>query len=375
MIPETPFHRRLQWTRILIPVGISLVTLIGLSLVIDGKGLSQVLHQADPVLVGLAALKTPLLVLLWSLRWHLLVRTRQLPVRFHQTVVTVLIRSFFNNLTPGAGTGGEPAGAYYLAKRTPLTFKEAIAGMAAERMVQGVAMAGLILIALGVCVSWLPLSSTLIRSLILGLIGFMGFVGLMFYLSLFQFQYGRAIIEGFVRVLGWAIPAIRSRVAVDRLRPQLDSFHQEYRAFLHDPATILGIVLCTALAWGLDLVQPYLLFRALHVEVPFWLVVVSTMTIKIVGIFSLIPGGAGLVEGLNFGLYSGLSNVPHQVIVAETILFRALDSWLLWLGSGIVTSVVGAVLMARSAPRPDRQLSLCAVSEDCRLAQAPFKNG
>jgi uncharacterized protein (TIRG00374 family) len=255
-----------------------------------------------------------------------------------------MIRSFFNNLTPGVGTGGEPAGAYYLARRVPMTFTEAIASTAAERMVQGLVFVVIVLSALGVCLPMMSVSSTLARSIIIGLVGFMGFVGLMFYLSLFRFQYARRFIETTIRTIAYLIPPLRSRLDVSQIKKGLDSFHQEYRAFVRNPKAILGICLLTAIHWGMEILPPYLLFRALHVEVPFWLILVGATTLKVMGIFSLIPGGAGLVEGMNFGLYAGLSNVSNQVILAETILFRALDSWIPWVVSGIVTSIATASL-------------------------------
>jgi len=353
-MPSEPLlQRRLLWARILIPLGISLATLTGLGLAVDGKALLPVLRQADLPLLLLAALKAPALILLWSLRWRLILRARRFPVSLSQTTAAVLVRTFFNALTPGAGTGGEPFGAYYLSRRTPLTFKEAIASTAAERMAQGVAMVGIVLVALGICVPLLPLSSALIRSALLGLIGFTGFVGLMLYLSLFRFHYARAILQGIARTVAWAIPSLRRRWNPDEVGGHLDEFHREYRAFLKGTATFLGIALFTALHWGLDLLQPYLLFRALGAQVPFHIILMSATTVKLMGVFSILPGGSGLMEGMNFGLYAALSAVPHQVILAETLLFRALDAWTLWLGSGIVTGVVAPAFLTGVPPRAD----------------------
>lgn len=362
MTTEVPLPRRLRWQRILIPAGVSLVTLVGLGFAADVKTLPSVFHGVDPVLIGLAALKVPVLVVLWSLRWHLLLRARRFPISLAQTMVAVLIRSFFNNLTPGAGTGGEPFGAYYLSRKTSMTFNEAIASTAAERMAQGVVMVSIMLIAMIVCVPLLPLSSTLIQVLLAGLAGFMVFVGLMFYLSLFRFGACRRIIETVIRALVWAIPFLRSRWDVNQIGQHLDGFHQEYRAFLKRPQALFGIVVVTTLNWTLDFLQPYLLFQAFHVDVPFWLIVVSATTIKLMGIFSIIPGGAGLVEGMNFGLYTGLSSVPQQVVVAETILFRALDTWVLWLVSGIVTSLAASSLIGQADARTER----------CQHVTAPY---
>ena len=100
---------RSKGKHVLISVGISLFTLIGLVFAFDGET-HLILRQADPSLLVLAALKAPALVLLWALRWHLVLRTRQFPVHFHQTLVATLMRTFFNCLTPGFKTGGEPVG-------------------------------------------------------------------------------------------------------------------------------------------------------------------------------------------------------------------------------------------------------------------------
>ena len=98
----------LRGLRILAPLGIGLITLFGLALATDGD-ITDVLRGADLTWVALAALKAPCLLLLWTLRWHLVLRSRRFPVRFGQTLSATLVRIFFNNLTPGFGTGGEPA--------------------------------------------------------------------------------------------------------------------------------------------------------------------------------------------------------------------------------------------------------------------------
>ena len=96
--------------RFALPFAVSLATLGVLAFAVNGD-IQGVLGSADPTLLLLAALKAPALVLLWALRWHLVLRARLFPVRFGQTVKAILVRTFFNNLTPGVGTGGEPAAA------------------------------------------------------------------------------------------------------------------------------------------------------------------------------------------------------------------------------------------------------------------------
>lgn len=321
------------------PIGVSFVTLIGLSLAVNIDEVIQILHRVDPLLLGLAALKIPIQVLFWSLRWHFTLRARQFPVTFCNTISAVMIRSFFNNMTPGAGTGGEPIGAYYLSKNTSLSFKETMASTASERMCQGVVIVGIILVSFVICFPYMPLQSSLIRYLILGLLGFIGFIALMLYLSIFQGRYALFIIEKLIRGITRVIPSLQKKWDLDHLRENLDGFHREFRMFMNTRQAILWNILFTVINWGLDLIQPYLLFKALQIDVPFWLIVMNSTIYRLIGFFSIIPGGAGLLEGVNVGLYAGLSLVPGQAIVAQTILFRFLDAYILWPASGIVTSI------------------------------------
>jgi uncharacterized protein (TIRG00374 family) len=333
------------WPRFILPGSITLVTLIGLSFMVDVHETVRVIGAANLVLLFLAALKVPLQAVFWTLRWQLIMRARAFPVAWKDTFVAVMVRSFFNNMTPGAGTGGEPFGAYYMARKTPLSFKQAMAGTASERMGQGVVFAGIVLFSVVLILPFLPLSSRLVQFLLIALSGFVGFVFLMLYFSVFQFKYGHFILRNLIRFITRIIPPLRSRWEVDRLDENLYAWHREFSAFMSTPRVIGWIALFTMVNWYLDLVQPYLIFRALNVEVPLWLILMNATIIRLSGTFGMIPGGAGLLEGINLGLYAGLSSIAEETLMAETILYRAMDAWILWLASGIITSAALAAIM------------------------------
>lgn len=343
----TPVQRP-RWKQAALPVGVTIATLIGLSYAVDTHHVVRILRDADPLLLGLAALKVPLQALFWTLRWYLIVRARRFQAPFSSVLTGVMIRSFFNNMTPGAGTGGEPIGAYYLSRRSSMSFKETMASTASERMCQGVVFAGVMLLAFLMVIPFLPLASSLIRTLLMGVGGFVVFIALMLYISVFQFRYGRVVIETVIRGIAWLIPPLKNRWDLANLRTHIDGWYQEFRAFMSARMVVLWITLFTVVNWWLDVMQPYFLFRALHIDVPFWLIVMNSTIVRVSGIFSLIPGGAGWLEGINVGLYTGLSVVPDEAIVAETILFRALDAWVLWLGSGLISAFAIASLTQAS---------------------------
>jgi uncharacterized protein (TIRG00374 family) len=339
---------RIQAKRFALPVSISLATLGALAFAVDGD-FWDVLGSADPMLLMLAALKAPALVLLWALRWHLVLRARLLPVRFGQTVKATLVRTFFNNLTPGVGTGGEPAAAWFLAKRVPMPFKEAVASTAAERMIQSLALALIVAITFACCLPMLPVASGPARLVMAGLGVFAGSSALVLYLSVFRFHSIQGVLEWLVRAAARIVPSIGARLSRDRIRTGIVDFHRAYRAFLRSPRASVGIFLTTAIHWGIDIVQHSLLFWALHTEVELWTVLVTATAVKVLSTFSILPGGSGMVEGINFGLYAALTDLPESVILSETLLFRALDTWTLWMGSAIGTGIVSTSVTSDAA--------------------------
>ena len=337
MMAHNYTRTRFRGAGIWIPMAIGLVTLFGLSLATDGDILG-VLRGTDMAWVALAGLKAPALLLLWTVRWHLVLRSRRFPVRFGQTLSATLVRIFFNNLTPGFGTGGEPAAAYYLSKRSPIPLREAMASTAAERMAQGVCLVLIILLAAAVSLPLLPLSSALARALIIGLAAFAVLVGLLLYVSVFRFRCLMRLLLALVRGVVRLVPSLADRLGGDGTEASIDGFHHGYRLFLRNGRAILGIFLATAVHLGLDILQHYALLRALHVDVPLWVILVAATVVKIAGIFAVIPGGAGMIEALNFSIYAGLSSLPDPIILSETVLYRALDAWILWIVSAVATA-------------------------------------
>ena len=188
----------------------------------------------------------------------------------------------------------------------------------------------------------LPMASTPARLVLVGLGLFAGSSALILYLSVFRFHCIEGMLEFLVRAVVRIVPSWRSRLNTDRIRTGIRDFHKAYRAFLRSPQASLGIFLVTAIHWGIDILQHSLLFRALHSEVELWAILVTATAVKVLGTFSILPGGSGIVEGMNFGLYAGLTDLPESVILSETLLFRALDTWTLWLGSAVGTGIISA---------------------------------
>lgn len=340
-----------MWKRLLIPFGISVITLVGLALAVRSEGLPsrQTLYAIQPLWFLLAAIKVPLLFPLWVWRWRAILRVRYPSVQFSPVMVGVWVRSFFNNIMPGVGgSGGEVAGAYYLHRRLGIPFRETVATAAVERMIMGLTLVVLMVIGLGVTIPLLPLGSTTVRSILIGLLAFTLVVGLALYVSVFRFEITRRWIKAVIRFLGWVIPPLRRKTKWSEIDEALSGFKEVYQDSFRNRGVIFWVVLITLAQIGLELLQPYAVFRALGVQPPFWTIILTMASIKVLAVFSPIPGDSGLVEGINFGVYASLSAIPQQIIVAHTVLFRILDAWLLWIISGIVTSMVSVSMLRRN---------------------------
>lgn len=322
-----------------VPIAVTAVTIVGMLYAVDLAALAKTMEGVDYGLLGLAALKVPIQVFLWTLRWHLVILSRNFQVSFKHTFMAVIVRGFFNNLTPGAGTGGEPIGAYYLSLKSKLTFKQSMASTASERLCQGLVFVGIVIITGSVVVPFLPVSSSIIWSILAGAGIFCIFVIFMVYLSIYNFRYGRSVVTFIIRAIAWLIPPLRRRWDLTSLDDHVDEWHGEFKAFFVNRKAVFWVTVLSLINWGFDLAQPYLIFKALDVDVPIWLIVMNATILRIGGIFAIIPGGAGIMEGLNIALYAGLSSIPAEAIVAQTIIFRALDAWLLWFASGLLTSI------------------------------------
>ena len=331
---------RYNWKRIFIPLAISAVTIGGLLFAGRGDIDYSVFYRVSAFWIFLAVLKMIFVLPVQAWRWQLAISAQGHRASFKEIFLGVIVRTFFNNITPGVGTGGEIAGAYYLAKRTSLTFKAAMASSAAERIVQGLAV---VVISIGLVAFALPvlsLDSLVVKGIIVGLLWFAVFMLSMLYLSLFKIAWGKKLMEWVVRAVVRLSPAARKTWNIGKIREEVGLFHDEYRASLRHPWMTTGMVALTVLQAGLEVAQPYFIFLALGVPVPLWTVILSILVIKVIGVFAIFPGGSGLVEAANYGIYEAFTDIGRDLVIAHTVLFRVLDAWLTWLVSGIVTAAI-----------------------------------
>lgn len=339
-------NKRSLFIRIVIFIGSTFIFLLIFGSFLDIQETIDLIKKVDPLFLIPAALKIPLQVICWTLRWHFVLRTRDYFIPFSRTFSAVLIRSFFNNMTPGAGTGGEPAGAYYLSKSTSMSFGQAMASTVSERMVMGVVYAAILIITSISILPFIESSSSFLIIISVILVLFSGFIMLMLYLSVYNFTHGRIVIKRLLNIITRIIPSFKNKWDIEHIDVHIQNWHNEFTGFVRNRKAVRIIIFFTVLNWMMDLSQPYLIFKALGTDVPIWIIIINATLIRITGGFTLIPGGAGVLEGVNFGFYTGLTDISDETIMAQTILFRALDAWFLWLIGGAGT-IIGLMSLSK----------------------------
>ncbi len=338
--------------RLALPAALSCVVLLLLLQAVNLSGFREVLQSADVTLLFIATLKVPANYLILAVRWRLLLTGGGFNVSHRSLWLAVMVGCFFNNVTPGLKVGGDPLKAYYLSRQYNVGFKPLMAGIAAERTLQGVTLVITAAIALLMSVIIrLPLSS--IRAFAWLTIVTTALVGISLYIVVHRAE---ELIRAAARLFKpfRLAPRGGSAAALKKLSSEVRVFHREYAALLRDTRVVVAVIGLTLLQLALAFTHAYLIFRALHVDIPIIYVILGTTAVQVAGIVAITPGGAGIAEGVNFGVYTILRSIPGEAIAAQTLLSRALDTWLIWITSGIVTAFATPELV-RSVGKGPRQ--------------------
>ena len=339
--------------RLALSLVLSCFVLLLLLQAVDLTAFFNVLQSANLALLLIATLKVPANYLILWLRWHLILTGGGFKVSRGSLWAAVMVGCFFNNVTPGLKVGGDPLKAYYLTRKYDLDFKTVMAGIAAERTLQGVTLVITAAVALLMSVIVrLPFSS--IQAFAWLTMVTTALVAISLYVAVYK-------VETLIRAAGRLLrllrlsPRANRTTTLDRLKRGVGVFHREYAVLLRNMRVVVAVIGLTVLQLALAFTQAYLIFRALHADIPFIYVILGTTAVKVSGIVAITPGGAGIAEGVNFGVYTILQSVPGEVIAAQTLLSRALDTWLIWISSGIVTAFVAPDLMHGMGKGPDHK--------------------
>ena len=271
-----------------------------LSLAWIRESLSHVL-AADSTYAFCAFLSYIASILLYALRWAIVLRNRGIPHKFYDVAASYYISILVNNLTPSTRAGGEFIRVAYIHLKSRARILDLVNTIAFERITEAVPVIGIAIAAIGLGI----IGGGKIYTLVAGLL-------VVATLSLLSLKYWDKLMEYVIKRLEKRIPREKLQQPSFKLKDLLNNRY----------LTVVAIAVST-LVWILDLARIYLV--ALSVGVTLSIPVLFSVTISyiLLGVFSVTPGGLGIVEGGLTGILVAFGVDPSRAL-AITIIERTI---------------------------------------------------
>ncbi|MEO2151520.1 MAG: flippase-like domain-containing protein [Thermococcus sp.] len=303
----------------------------------------EILAKARPDYFLLAVLMYVLGLVTWGLRWKVLLDALGVRASFMKILLALLAGIFVNNITPGARGGGEPVRTYFLAKETEKPYGQVFATVMMDRILDLIPV--VTMLALSTAYVYRLGSISLTAVLVLLDLVFAGLI--LFTLGiLLSEKKTKGALRWFFRLFERLIPkkAEKYREKFERtVEVDVPRFQSDFRFLMsHKKAFLLALIYSTA-SWLTTIIRTYYTFRAINYPISPVDVIVVQMVGMVVGMVSVIPGGAGITETINSAVYV-LLGIDKEVAVTATLLDRLISYWLPTALGALVTTHFGAKL-------------------------------
>lgn len=319
---------------ILVVIGL-LVVLLMVYAVGAGDVIDE-LMEVDPYLFGLALICQFTAVVLWSVRWRILLNPFG-SVRLRNSLMGIFIGLFFNNITPVARAGGEPFRAYFMEKKEHIDFEHAFATVAIDRVLDSLPFMIIITLSMAYFILILDISFQMIIVLSLAFLFNLLLLSLVLYFS-FSLEAAKKLMFALFRIVA------RFSKRVRKYENQVETAVEQYHSAIRTLSSRRGdLVVCLSISfvfWFLVILRNYLVVIALGYEVNFMVIVVVQMVGALMGILPILPGGLGSIEAVMVFLFFSF-NFPVDAAMTASLLDRFISFW-------ITTAVSGTVVFVES---------------------------
>ncbi|AMM53175.1 lysylphosphatidylglycerol synthase transmembrane domain-containing protein [Pyrococcus kukulkanii] len=311
-----------KYLTIIVGIGI-IIVLLWWAGIRDSIGL---MLQANLKYLALAVLMYCIAILSWSIRWGVFLRGANIRTSFIKVIEGVFVGIFLNNLTPGARTGGEAIKALYIAKSSNGTYPKVFATVMADRILDIIPVAMLMLIAF--IYSVVHGIKVLVWVLLLSLILLMLVVIITVVFSVKE-NYAMSLIMGIFRIFRRIFPSRLSNYE-EKMESKIKGGIREFKS------TLIGIskrkrdvvfsTLWSFVLWLSDVLRTYFIFLSLGSRVSLLQVLLVKMASMALAMISVIPGGIGISETIQSALFLAVG-VEKTVAVSATVLDRIISFW------------------------------------------------
>ncbi len=301
------------------------------------KGVAEIIASSDWRYLLLAVAIYVLTLLASALRWQVLLMGLGIKAPLRTVWDAIFVGMFFNNISPGAKGLGEFVRVYYLAKETGNPYGPMTASVMMDRITDLVPIAFMMVLA---TLHVYRLGETLLTVTIIILDAVMiGFSALVIGLLMSEEKAHRAIWWIFrqYRRLSKA-GAEKRRGSFERIDTvTIPTFQEDFRNLVRSKLYTLAAIGWSFVYWALTVARYYLIFLAINYPIGALDITVVLVVSMVVGMFAIIPGGAGIIEAVNTAVFMVLGINPDYAVTG-TILERLISYW----GPTIVGSFVAA---------------------------------
>ncbi|MEJ8542868.1 UPF0104 family protein [Methanothermobacter wolfeii] len=264
-----------------------------------------------------------MILLLWTLRWRLILNLVDEAPAFPRLFMMLLASIFGNNITPGAA-GGEPLRAYLLLEVEGTPFEIGFASSTADRVFEFVPFALISILSAVLIMTW---DISLWTRLTVSFLIFTTIVifSLAIYVGMNTRIAQSIAISVTRRLVSWIsrfrAEDIKFSGIHDRVMFYIKRFTDGFSMTLRDRRVFVLGFFISLMMWFLDVCRLYICFMAVGVSPPMVpLIIIYTGGI-LISLLPLLPGSLGLREGILVALFA-VAGIGADYVMAASVIDR-----------------------------------------------------
>ncbi|EKQ55683.1 MAG: hypothetical protein B655_0181 [Methanobacterium sp. Maddingley MBC34] len=324
-----------KW-KIIATFAVAAFLIFAMTFLIGFNDVLTTLENAKWEWIALNFLLEAAIILVWTLRWKLILNVVDTAPKFSTLLMMLLASLFGNNVTPSAA-GGEPLRAYLLREVEGTPFEIGFATSTADRVFEFLPFVLISIISALFLLSWdIP---PVTRIFVIAMIIVSLFIfGILIYAGFRKEITQRIVISIAKSIYPTALRLSKKDISFNEIREKIifyiNRFSTGFITALQDRNVFMVAFVLSFAMWGLDMLRMYICFGALGVYPPVLaLVIIYTIGI-LISLLPLLPGAWGIREATLIGLFA-VVGISADVVMAASLIDR--------LASYIIPTILGAL--------------------------------
>ncbi|KYC46322.1 MAG: Glycosyltransferase AglD [Candidatus Methanofastidiosum methylothiophilum] len=293
------------------------------------------IKRANPLYLGLALIFQILNLFFESYKWKPILESLKPNISIKNVFIATMIGIFFNNVTPGARTGGEPMKTFIISKEEDISpIENVFATVTVDRIVESLPFFILAIFAVIYVNLFHTVKLSVIFLLLFILIIYISVLLVASYIC-FNKNAGEKVVFKFLTLIGKVSKRIKKYE--DLALSMVENFHSQFQLILKSRNNLYKSILASVMMWICWILRTYFVFLALGKPLNPILVALVTTISLLMGLIPFLPGGLGIVEVTMSVLYASLK-VGKNIALTATILDRIISFWFVLFLAGIISS-------------------------------------